>query len=483
MNKLEILLEKTDFEKIAYPNNGYQDPQPKFDLNKWVLSMQKIKQMQSSGLDKFAAVDKITQGWSVVELDNFLNWMKFYENGDHLKYKYASLYSSPENPGYYLNSNNKEFVADFRKPQEEDEEQIEDNKEERLALLKKKFLSRLSSMEKLLNSNDADEFLKKDVDELINVIYELKKKFLKLKLASNYSIHDELIFQANKLRKNNNVYEFLNKFAQAMAPGAQPNPPTQVSGSPSALPATAVGNTPPPNNPPIPDISDPAEIKDNAGEEFTSKLKGKLDVNEVKDDEIIFVSEAQVQPVVQKPVENPQQLPAEQKPIVNDYDNKIDSLFKDVKITDVVDKLDSLSSIFKEREIPRQLAIIDMMLNALNLSHMFPGLSESHNKALESNNYILTRVDDILSKLRGSIKTEPMSLTPDKEKSLDPQAAAIRENLEKEEEANKKRKELKKQVENEALDKMNEVPEIEVSDQPTPAPVTEPQSTPVSIPK
>lgn len=477
MNNIDLFFNKVEeIEKKAYPNFAYKDPQPLFDLNKWVLSMQKIAHMQKNGYDKFSAVNQVTNGWSVNELDNFINWMKFYESGDHLKYKYASLYSS--NPGYYihLDKEKNEYKSDFNKADDSDEEVEVDDRDERLKTFKKKFVSRLNSIEKLLSSQDGQEFLSNDSDELINIIFDIKKKVTKLKVASYYSIHDEIIRVANKNKSNTFNYDFLIKLAQTASPNpSPPNPPAQPSGSPAGMPAyDSVGNMPPPNNPPA-DIGDGA--KDEGAKEFVDKLKGVKDDNDSDTEEYLFVSEAQEIPPT--PAEDLTKAPEQKLPntnvaiSVNDYDNAVDQIFKNVKIEDVVVKLDSLANIFKEREIPRQLSLVDMMLNALNLSQMFPGLSEALNKSLESNNYILTRVDDIISKLRGSIKSNQIDLNPKENTSADPQAAAIKQNIQQEEEADKKRKEMRKQVENEALEKMNKAPEIEVSDIPAPANVQE----------
>lgn len=489
MNKIENIFTKlADIEKQAYPNFSYQEPQKQYDLNKWVMSMQKIKSMQDNGIDKFSAVNNVTKGWGTVELDSFLNWMKYYESGDFVKYKFASLYST--NPGYYLNMDSNK--ADFSKVEEEEIE--EDNKEERLGTFKKKMISRLNSLEKLLSSKDGQEFLPKDLDDLINIIFDLKKKFTKLKIASFYSFHDEIIRVANRNKSSVDVNEFLLKLAQVSAPPpAQQAQPTENKGNVTGVPFNGVGAIPPPNNtvipqppsdlpapPPEPGQPIPDQEKSKGADDFVSKFKGDLNkADTINEEDYIFISEAQEALTdLPRPASgnaNPELQPA----VKSDYDVKIDDIFKNVKVEDVISKLDTLANIFKEREIPRQLSIVDMMLNALNLSQMFPQLSESLNKALESNNYILTRVEDIVSKLRGSIKGAPIDLTPKENTAADPQAAVIKENLQKDQDAEKKRKELRKQVENEALTKMSEPPTVELNDiAEQPAPVAQPQPAP-----
>lgn len=494
MNKIDKFFNANSFEKLAYPNFEYRDPQPSYDIDKWEKAMSQIKKLQEDGEDKFEAIDGVTKTWSIQELDSFIAWMRYYESGDAFKYKYASLYST--SPGYYLqmDSNTKEFKPKFDSNEvvEEQEEEVDDSKE-RLYILKKKILSRLSSMKKLVSSSDGHEFLKKEVDDVLNVLFDLEKKFTKLKVASLYTFHDELVRLANKNKDNEFLNEFLIKFAQTSAPPpAQQQQLNENVGNPGGIPSTGPGAIPPPNNPPLPpapnDLPSPPpspeesvdEDKTKGVSEFVSKMTGKKAFN--LEEEYLFVSEAQQTNQVNTPPVNSANTNSETQPAVkSDYDIRIDDLFKNVTVEDVISKLDALSNIFKEREIPRQLSIIDMMLNALNLSQMFPGLSESHNKALESNNYILTRIEDISSKLRGTIKGAPIDLTPKQNMSADPKAEVIKQNLEKQEEAEKRRKELRKQVENEALDKMKETPAIEVSDKPAPVVEDIPAQPPAKV--
>ncbi len=88
------------------------------------------------------------------------------------------------------------------------------------------------------------------------------------------------------------------------------------------------------------------------------------------------------------------------KPIPKD---SIDDAFDDITISDVVSRLEALSRVFKNREIARQLSIIDLMLDKLGLSGFFPSLAEATRSALESNQYCQTRIDEVLSKLISAV--------------------------------------------------------------------------------
>jgi len=488
MNKLELLFEKinNDIVKEAYPNYSYKEPEKQYDLNKWVLTMQKAQSMVNQGMDKYSSIDQVTKGWGTKELNDFLNWMKYYESGDFVKYKFASLYDSPTNPGYYLHiKNNNEFKPDFNKAEsaeetEDSESESEEEKQNQVNKVREKVLSRLKSIDKVIDSEYGKELLGSGYDEFVELVYSLMKKFRKLKKASKSmtTYNDLIIREANICLKNKKQehYEFLLKVAQTAAPTpAQNIPPTEPTGSPSLLPSQGPGMVPPPNS--TPDLATP---KGKGIKDFVNKLKGDLSSMEEdhqKAEDTILVTEAQVIPINQAKdgLKKP-----EPPTVKNNYDAAIDNLFANVKIEDVVQKLESLSHIFKEREIPRQLAIVDMMLSALNLSPMFPGLSESHNKALESNNYILTRVDDILSKLRGATKTPLIDLENKDKQVNDPRAKQIKENLQQEEALDNKKKEMRKQLENEAL---KETPEIEITEEPAPQVVQEkPAPAPAPIP-
>ena len=148
-----------------------------------------------------------------------------------------------------------------------------------------------------------------------------------------------------------------------------------------------------------------------------------------------------------------------------------------IKVDDVVAKLEDLAKVFKTREIPRQLSIADMMLDSLGLASFFPSLSEATNKALESNNYISTRVEDIISKLRGAMATHDIDLKGGEVESR-PDVAAIKNKLQSDTDKEKARKELRKQQENEELEqKSKETPDIEVSED-LEAPATPPPAPP-----
>jgi hypothetical protein len=161
-----------------------------------------------------------------------------------------------------------------------------------------------------------------------------------------------------------------------------------------------------------------------------------------------------------------------------DFDAILDSAFKNVSISDIVNKLEDLTNLFKNREIPRQLAIVDLMLDKVGLSSVFSELSEASGKSIEANNYILSRVENILSKLRGSIGVSSVDL-----KSTAPataEAAGIKNKIQEDQAKEDRRKQLRKDIENKEVDQNGvglPAPIVEITEDlsqpvtsPTPAP-------------
>jgi hypothetical protein len=153
---------------------------------------------------------------------------------------------------------------------------------------------------------------------------------------------------------------------------------------------------------------------------------------------------------------------------VENFDSYIDKAFENLSVTDIVNKLNDLTKIFKTREIPRQLSTIDMMLDHLGLSTYFPSLAEATNKSLESNQYILSRIEDIASRLQGSLESKEIDLSQaTKSPSTDPETIKVKNYLEKKNEKEKERKLLKKEIEEKALEDSvdaKEKAEIEVQE-------------------
>lgn len=507
-NKRDIILELTDesddtdsFNSLAYPNYiDYIYAPPPRNVNKWIEAVKDIYYKQRNGLNRTAAITASIGKWDEVEQGEFLRWMKFYEEGAHLKYKYAQMWYEGVKPGYFLpvkdepqDKSDDNYVNDFDSLSGAEKKKI-------IEFQRKKIIGRLDSAEKILRSEEGQLFAGKEFETLLEIIYQLKKKIqlINKKSASTRIYGDMIVREANILKKNGFSDAANVLYALAETPSVPPpSSPTEIQGAPTTLMSTTVGTAPQENNSPasIPGPQKPAEEEPSEGmKEFLEGLSGGsiMEVNESNDlevsdsDDAEIVVEAQEVPPPSTPapaasekVEAPKAAPApkadpsakpEQKADIevtdgpsSNFDSVIDAAFQNLKVDDVVAKLEDLAKIFKTREIPRQLATVDMMLDHLGLASFFPSLAEATNKSLESNQYVLTRVEDILSKLRGTMAGGEVDLTP--EDTGNPATEGLKGKLTEEENKDKARKQMRKDLENKRLeDQTKETPEVEIEE-------------------
>lgn len=547
-NKFDIKsVPSIDFgKKDAYPNNDqYMHIPGQHNTQKWLQAVSDIYRNEQRGDNRVHAIRKATVGWNIMETFDFLNWIKFYESGDHMKYKFAKLWYENDDlgPGYFLQIKKDPAPPPATAPTGQDIDFARDravNENERRQTIEKqrnKIIGRLDSAEKLLRSPEGHIFSGKEFESLLESIYQLKKKIQMInKISISTKLYDDIIIrEANVLYKKGFVKAANVLISCAQTPAAAG---TQAEGSPDGtdIPPPASTNDPsgagnpgapgglPSTGPGMPQGAPSSAAPNSVGnektpqaiEEFLSGLnKGQYsprdkqvvdddleveDSLEVSDMEELLVTEAQMatpnvtidEPITTSPAPAPldpspvaaptapstetstteeplevseEDLPSEIDPkAVSNFDAKVDAVFSDITIADVVAKLEDLAKIFKTREVPRQLGIVDMMLDSLGLASYFPSLSEATNKALESNNYISTRVEDILSKLHGAMSTHNIDLTGSN--TVDkPEVAGVKSKLRQDEEKEKARKQMRKDQEVAELEnKGKETPEVEIAE-------------------
>lgn len=509
-------------DKKAYPNTNYYMHIPgQHDVSKWMKAVQFIRHLEDRGAARMLAIRQATSGWNLIETFDFLNWIKFYGAGEHMKYKFAQLWYENGSPGYFLHIKKDEPQAppvrqdiDFAiaPPAVPVHDAAAEEKKNLIDRQRNKIVGRLDSVEKLLRSPEGHLFSGKEFETLIDAIYQLKKKIhLVNKVSSSTKLYEDMIVREANILTNSGFIkagEFLYSVAQDKVPIATPpEPPAQGQGSAGGLPSVGPGapTTPPDttnDNSPIDKfLSNLDTGKVTEDDEHTVndlEVEDTIDVADVEDE--LLVTEAQdagpppppppPAPPVKKPVAPPvdeeplevteDDIKSTPKPVSNtaDFDSKVSQVFSDITVGDVVSKLEDLAKVFKTREIPRQLGIIDMMLDSLGLASYFPSLSEATNKALESNNYISTRVEDILSKLRGSMGTNEIDLkggdAPEK-----PEVAGIKQKLQSDEDKEKSRKKMRKEQEATELEGKNkETPEVEIEEDLAAPPPPPPKAVP-----
>ena len=506
----------SNLDKNAYPNYGYMySIKPNYNLEKWIAAARELHYYLNEGLDYSDAFNKISSKMDENEKFNFKNWMKFYSEGNQMKYKVAQTYYQGDAPGYFISikkdkvdSNNLDLekITKPTVPEEEKRNLIEKQR--------KKLISRLDSVEKLLRTTDGHLFAGNELETLMEAIFSLKKKVSTLnKVSYTNSTYIDLIYkEANILNKKGFIKgkEYLESFAQQTLPvqaleisPANHNPSEGVPGedvimgnagqvSPMTFPANGgipgsnVGNTSIPgpvgpgapgsvpthnSNPNIDNIAKSKGMSEflkgledggSLSEQDPSTNEDNLEVEASED--YIIIREAQLSPPIEKPeLSTPSPKLDASKPAISTpaatpslipgtskFQSDVDNLFKNITIEDVLNQLEEVTNIFRTREIPRRLTIIDVALNQLGLASYFTGLSEAITKSFDSSNYILTRLEDINSKLRGATNSPELNLTPpEKDK---PEVAGIKNKLKSDEIAEDRRKELRKQQENAKLE-------------------------------
>jgi len=551
-------------EKKAYPNyDQYQYIAGQHDMRKWMYALKDIHYKQKGGFPYREAIKRATQGWQKMEIYDFLNWLRFHEEGAHMKYKFAQVWYENGQPGYFLH-----VKPDAPKEPEPktDGESVEkasqeaERSEEKRQIIEKqrsKIIGRLDSAEKLLRSQEGQEFAGGELENLMEAIYSLKKKVqLVNKLSISTRLYEDMIVrEGNVLKRNGFVKaaEVLYSLAQtpgqagettkndgkqqggAVPPATPPADPSGAGnpGAPGGLPAALPPGSPSAQTPVDGDQNNPPQPK--GIKDFIDNMNdgNKTDADVAEDDELevhdnaeeeLMVTEAQIAPPIAppppaaaledvpmtdapKPERNPPAFipdaaekepapgtPATEEPLevteddikpggdqpepaASNFDSKVDEVFKSLTIGDVVAKLEDISKSYKTREMPRQLGIVDMMLDSLGLASLFPSLSEAQNKALEANNYISTRVDDILAKLRGamaSAEKSPVAPAPERE-----DMAGIRGKLQGDQDKEKARKQMRKdqeaaELEGAGKEEGKETPAVEMGELGAPPPAAPP---------
>ena len=468
---------KSNITKVAYPiDMGDNQQILKYDVNKWRSAINDIHMRSKIFGNKKDAVDFVTKDWrDMDEKLAFERWLKFYEQKGHLKYKLAQ-HITTDNISLpmklqYIPGLSKEEPR-IERANERDYELDERNKFI-LQNTKGKLLGRIDSAIKILHSNIGMDFAGKDYSKLVDTLLSLKGDIMKIK--SSLMI-DDLIFRAGTSLNNSssNVKELFIKIAQLPELPTSPEVATADSGQEGKKEEPKASSD---GNKAITEFvqnsvsnvfkSIKEDYKDNLIEledkqkfawyqtntpeflyfkkianQLSSLIKSAKNLKNITITAQEAVPATPVAPKVEVPITQPEaqvEVPVEEKEPLKtleekleestkgkpdkenpslDVSDSIDEAFDNIKLTDVIKNLQALSRVFKNREIARQLSIIDLMLNKLGISGFFPALAEATRSALESNQYCQTRVDEILSKLISATDNEGLSefdQTPEKQ--------------------------------------------------------------------
>ena len=509
---------------------------PIYNLNKWLEAMREIYSKIHFGVPFKESFGTVTSNWDTVERKDFSAWMLYYQSGNQHRYKQAQLYMTDSIPGYLMPSMVQPrqvppvVVPDFNQAEDvarntatvEQQAKIEkDNKRLLIEEQRKKIIGRLHAAIKHLTSQEGHMLAGDEFSSLLNSMYEILKQIQTVNKISlsNQLYYDLIIRQSNKLSHNGftRSAKFLTKFAQN-TPGKQDFPQGTipvaskagdgVAGSlenPTPSPDALSAPIPPALQEALPETpkeEDPLdEVLKNLNTGGITDENFSYDDNEV-DDEVTLDDElsveAQMAPMAPErapaafpappmpskpPTPNtmPEEdmevsLPEDEAPIKEepskDIDAIINSALSSISIKDIVKKIEDVNAIFQNRTIARELSIIDLMLSNLGLSSYFNNLSEIIQKNHEASNYSISRLSDILTKLRGAISSDAIDLTEQPQTRPDVQQLQQKLQVDKDKEEN--RKEMRKQLQDNALNE-----ELQDQTMETTLPESAPQAPPV----
>lgn len=424
--------------KKSYPNYGEDIIPKKYDMNKWRTALNDIIIKERLYGNSFDVTNQVIKDWSSMdEKMDFKNWAKDQKQGIGKLYRTALFEEKPMEMQYIpgLTSRPKKSQINIVNEKSRDE------------VVKQKVLGRINSIKKILSTKDGPHLLGKDYSKIMKSILDLEGDILGIRTSS--MIEDVLIRTAGYLEKENcddTIVDFIKKTAQMpslndMSPDIgqpQENEESESSDEGKKALDTFIERL---RGYPVSDMN-PDKIKDNF-EEIVDNLEKKLSWYDINTKEVVgleniaeyifkiakivkFTKRNEKVKTAQEALDEPPAEPvATENEVVDKVDNtvddtenhlsnktkaEVDDLFANIKLSDVISRLEALSKVFQNREIARQLSIIDLMLDSLGLSGFFPSLAEATRSALESNQYCQTRVEEILSRLVSSVNDQGDSL-------------------------------------------------------------------------
>ncbi|MCK9567723.1 hypothetical protein M0R72_02085 [Candidatus Pacearchaeota archaeon] len=483
--------------KVAYPQPGSIAELPQYDIGRWVAATREIYGLMNKGQESRQAKQSVIGNWEAKEKMDYEQWLKFYK--ERTPEKYPKL-AQDNSDGLFL-ANMPIGVNSLRARNHKVPNPIGGMRAEipglpqpdvnpardKIEGQRKKLISRLNSAEKMLASLDGQFFAGDDQELMLKLLQDLKRRIQTAnKLTSKSSLFVDHIYRAAnylEAKGRNNAAGFFYKLAQMDPMGGLGMPPLPGGDDqlPGAEPTPAEGN-----------LDDTYECLKEFFDNLKRGISDKDDTPEERKDAKKAPPVAAIPPIPAAPpppvaaaieieetikigtgywhprfkfaqepppppplvdeapieVEAPPtdvEAPKAETPEDNTED-VIDAALKGVTIEDVVKRLDMLVSIYNKREIARQLSILDIMMDRIGLSSFFPALGEAMSKALESNQYIGSRLEGVLTRLKGSMNVPGASewISPPTVE-MNPETTGIRNDLQKKKDEDEQRKELRKQ--------------------------------------
>jgi hypothetical protein len=152
----------------------------------------------------------------------------------------------------------------------------------------------------------------------------------------------------------------------------------------------------------------PPEVKETAPEEtFPMEEEAPMEMPPAGAAEELPPPEAppmlEEEPEPKLPEEAPLESNKGLEPIKKSIPEESENPYIGKTIQDVVAVLEPTAQQLSERRVVRELTKADMMLDALNIASHFPELGEAIAKMIESTLYVHTRLEKVISKLKGGL--------------------------------------------------------------------------------
>lgn len=489
--------------KTAYPNatDDIYIEKP-HDLNIWMQALRYIYAYIGKGLDPTKAFNLVTQKWDAMDQRDFKTWKTYYESGQGSAYKKADLEKKAQYfpdfldvndlkaaiPGTQTNFPGEDEEMEILRPvvnKQTEKQKVEEQERlerELIAQQVRALIGRLNSAERIATTEGIAKALGPSFENWVRALHELKQELqvAPFRTAKSCLMTDLIVRKGNQLyssgdKKSANVMYILAQVAPPPLDPVNPSPDGSDAANPTSLITPEPSNEPVPTDTPtdappesnIPPVA-PDENKDDAWvKEFLDNLNGKVDdKNEIMDstadlyvdenDLKVYGQEAPISPTPDVPLTTPETPGADiTEAIPSPEGNKLEQALAGTTVDDVIAKLDAISNIFKNREVPRQLAMVDIMMDQLGISSYFSELAEATAKALESNQYCSTRVEDVLARLKGGVIVpveHAVDLHGEKPGGAEGNAVGLKNQLEQEHQKEVARKKNREDIQNKTED-------------------------------
>lgn len=487
-------------KKVAYPIGtggvGGVMPDPPRDVSRWMQAMRDTYARVHRGLGFNEAFDKVTANWDTMEKQDFKAWQRYYTEGAQDKYKtaqtsnyYQAEDGSPLLPFGDLRSELRsapsddlpEHIVNEKQKKKEEQDAADAERQAIIEDARRKLISRLTSAERLATSvarDDLNQAMDMGLEKWLEMLHKLKRSIQTAPMRSSSSpiLYDLIIRQSNQLSSQG--YVKTGKLLMSLAQGAPEAPPVSEMAPASEMPPEEPTDemTDEPGDLGGLGLADMPEVDEESGamDDFIRMLNHEhLDDDSESDDsgsDDELVVEAQGMPEPPPEMAQEPELPMNELVEGDDVIEVSDPPEQgdttewgadNPTIESVIERLELVANIIQNREIPRQLSMADIDMGKLGIATFFPNLGESIRSALESHQYIYTRVEDIIAKLRGSVQpAQPIDLVSDEtsEDATSETLDAVRQNLTESEDRDKQRSEERK-AKREAREQVPEEPE------------------------